>query len=188
MSEFAKYLGFPYREGKHDCYSVLRNILRDRWAIRLPNFARPTEFWSDPNLDLYSMYAEFGFRQVFDQPFEVGDVLLMPLGTAMNSHAVMVLEDNKILHHLPGQLSSLDPLMPKWGRRGNIVLRHPDVSEKNKNRVETVHLHEVADAEIFRNPRVKDVITRAVDAELGEVRGDKTPPGDPRNEEPVPEP
>jgi len=163
-----KYLGIRYVDGKQDCFSVLRDVLRDRWDILLPNFARPTEFWADPNLDMYAMYARWGFKQIFDEAFQVGDVLLMPLGTSRNTHAAMVVEQNQVLHHPPGQLSRLDPLMPRWGRRANIVLRHPKVTEQKE--VSTLHLHEVVDAEIFRNPRVKDVIDRAMEAERREMR------------------
>lgn len=168
MSDYHKYLGLPYIPGRQDCYSICRNYLRDTFGIRLPNFARPTNFWEDPHLDLYAMYRRWGFQPVFDEKFKKGDILLMPLGTAVNSHAAVVVEGNQILHHLPNALSSLDPLMPKWGRRANVVLRHPDV----KDVVEKVHLHEVLDADIFRDPKVQEALERALEQYDGDLRND----------------
>lgn len=171
MSRFDKFLGLEYDEGRQDCLTTVRNYFRDEWGIYIANMARPNKFWQDPALDFYSTYRRFGFRPVFDEPFEVGDLLIMPLNTVMNTHAAIVVEDNQILHHMPGTRSSLDPLFPKWANRANIVARHPRVTEMKKERKKTVHLHEVIDADILRNPRAQEVIEKAMESERREMRG-----------------
>lgn len=172
MSALVKYLGAPYVEGKNDCYSVLRQYFRDQWGVWLPNIARPNNFWDDPKMDFYGAYRLYGFKPVFDQPLEIGDVLIMPLNTKMNTHAAAVVEGNQILHHMPGGRSTLDPLFPKWVNRANAVLRHPKVTKKQEQAFEAVHLHEVIDASILRDPRAQSIIERAMEAEQREMRGD----------------
>lgn len=158
------YLGLPYVAGLQDCYSVCRRYIQDHYEIRLPNFARPNNFWEDPHLDLYGMYKEFGFELVLDKPFEIGDVLLMPILTKVNSHAALVVEGNQVLHHLPGALSSVDPLLPKWANRANLVLRHPGITSYRKSTTTKVNVHEVIDAEIFRNPKFQKALDDAMES------------------------
>jgi cell wall-associated NlpC family hydrolase len=157
MSDFNKYLGRPYIEGLQDCYQICRDYYSEEWGIELPNLARPSRFWEDPNLDLYGMYQKFGFKPVFDKPFEIGDAMLMPILTPVNSHAAIYVADNRILHHMVGQLSSLESLRPKWINRVTIHLRHPEVKQPKP---EVINLHEVLDADILRNPRVQEEIER----------------------------
>lgn len=163
MFECDKYLGHPYDPGVTDCFSLLRNYYRDRWGIHVPNFARPTNFWADPNLDLYAMYRRFGFEPVFDRAPQVGDLLLFQIGSQRNSHGAVVVEDGQILHHLPNQLSCLDPLFPKWQRRANIIASHPAVRAAQK--VDQVELHEVLNADVLRDPRVRQRLEAVLDTE-----------------------
>lgn len=173
MSAYDKYLGRSYVPGRQDCYACCREFLWDRFDIRLPNFARPTNFWEDPNLDLYAMYRSWGFAPVFDEATREGDVLLMQLGTPINSHAAVVVANNQILHHPPANLSQLDPLFPKWVRRANIVLRHPKTSLPS----EKVHLHEVFDAQLFHDPEFQNALERAMEQYERDLRGNRPPGG-----------
>lgn len=125
MLNYEPFLGREYSAGRLDCYSVLRDFIAQEFQLVLPNFARPERFWEDPHLDLYGRYLSQGFKPVLDQPITLGDVLLMPIRTAINSHAAMVVDDNLILHHLPGRISSVDALYPRWARQANVVIRHP---------------------------------------------------------------
>lgn len=158
MSNFETYLGRPYIEGRQDCYQIGRDYFSAEWGLELPNLARPSRFWEDPHLDLYGMYQDFGFYPVFDEKPKIGDVFLMQILTPVNSHAVIYVEDNRVLHHMVGQLSSIEPYRPKWAHRVNIHLRHPKVVETQPNRV--VHLHEVIDAPVLRDPEVQKRIER----------------------------
>ena len=159
MSNYEAFLLRPYEEGHNDCYSVLRDYILETYGLRLPNFARPTRFWEDPNLDLYGRYLSQGFVQMLDQPLALGDVLLMPIRTAMNSHAALVVADNLILHHFPGQLSSVEPLRPKWANRATCVIRHPKIYEFHQQQPQVAQLHEVINARVLENPAVQQRLT-----------------------------
>lgn len=186
MSNFHSLIGLPYIDGRQDCYSVVRNYYSMEWGIELPNYARPERFWEDPELDLYSLYKHTGFEPVVDNHnYEVGDAVLMPVLSAMNNHAGVIVDDNQILHHLPDQLSLVDPLRPKWANRVTVHLRHPKITEARKASVEVVHLHEVIDADVLRNPRVQEEIGRALGSQRGAVRSDHAGDGDRPQGEPV---
>jgi len=161
MSDLNKWLGIAYEEGKNDCFFLIRNYLIEVYGIWTPNVARPSDFWEDPHLDLYSLYKQTDFQNVFDDHLRVGDILLMPYGTRTNTHAAIVVEGNQILHALPQQLSCLDPLRPRWGRRANVVLRHPKIARPVEG--DSVHIHEVIDVELFKNPEFQAAAKRALD-------------------------
>lgn len=160
MSDFSKYVGRPYVMGRDDCYGLIRDYLWDQHQFLLPNFARPTRFWQDPNLNLYQSYADFGFRPVTDDTYEPGDVLLVPIRTPFPCHAALVVGDNKILHHVFGMLSAVDPMRPRWSNMATTVLRHPELNARMKPQITTLQLHEVLDAHVLRNPEVQGVIER----------------------------
>lgn len=172
MSNFSNLVGLPYIAGRQDCYGLMRRYYDQVWDIQLPNFARPNQFWNDPSLDLYSLYSDYGFEPVFDARWEIGDTLLMPLRTQIATHAAMIVEDNKVLHHLPGKLSTIEPLRPRWGNLATTVIRHPEVTKAQKQSIQTVHLHEVADAHLFRDPEFQKAAERALRTRPGAVRGD----------------
>lgn len=174
MSELNNLLGREYIEGKQDCFSLVREYYRDHWGLHFQNYARPKEFWRDPNLNLYQLYILEGFKPVFDEAPQLGDGLLMPYMTPFATHAGVVAGDNKFLHHLPNQLSTLDPLRPKWSNRATIHLRHPAVTERQKPVKKTYHLHEVVDAQLFRDPKFQEALERAMESEPGTVRGDRS--------------
>lgn len=164
MSDFSEFLGLSYIEGRQDCYSIVRRYYLREWGLKLPNLARPSKFWTDPLLDLYQMYKLGGFEAVFDTSYQIGDALLMPLGTPFATHAGVIVEDNKILHHLPNKLSCIDDLRPRWSTRATAVLRHPDITATQKqNRPPSNQFHEIIDARLLRNPEFQDVLARAID-------------------------
>lgn len=161
MSNYLNLLGLPYVDGKQDCYSVVRNYYWQVWGLEMPNFARPTRFWEAPDLDLYRHYQLVGFQPVLDGVFQEGDGVLMPVMTPFNSHAGVIVEDNRMLHHLPNQLSAVDDLRPKWINRITVHLRHPSITAASPER-EVLHLHEVIDADILRNPKVQEKLEKTL--------------------------
>lgn len=161
MSNWDDLIGLPYQLGKNDCYSCVRNFYR-KCGLFLPNYARPTDFWHDPQMDLYGYYQIHGFQPVFDQEPEPGDLLLMPIMAQINSHGAVALGGNEILHHPPGGLSRIDPYRPKWANRTTVHVRHPDVQAFLKPQPARVHLHEVHNAHILRNPDVQEQIALLV--------------------------
>jgi cell wall-associated NlpC family hydrolase len=162
MSNYDNLLGLPYLQGKQDCYSIARRYYAQVWGLRLPNWARPTAFWNDENLNLYKQYRTSGFVPVTDDDWQIGDTLLMPLRTQFHTHAAVIVADNKILHHLPGQLSTIESLRPKWANRATAVIRHPDVTATRADPDLTVNLHEVTNAHVFRDPKFQNAVARVM--------------------------
>lgn len=163
MSNFNNLIGLSYVEEKNDCFSLLVNYFWQVWGIRVPNFARPSRFWEYPNMDIYDQWRMTDFEQVFDQRYQIGDAVLMPILARTNNHGGVIVEDNQILHHLPNRLSSVEPFKPKWADRVTVHLRHPKITEALKSTIQTVHLHEVVDAELFRDPRIQ----REIEKQMG---------------------
>lgn len=162
MSNYLNLIGKPYIDGLQDCLSVIRDYYFQTWNIEIPNYARPNRFWEDPFLDLYKNYGQSGFYPVFDGEYREGDLVLMPIMSVNNSHGAIVVGDNLLLHHLPNQLSGTDPLRPKWSNRITVHLRHPEVTRHAKEK--TIHLHEVIDADILRDPRVQAEIEKLMES------------------------
>lgn len=162
MSNYSNLIGRPYIDGRQDCYSVARDYYFQNWGIELPNLARPDRFWDDPELDLYKNYTKTGFYPVLNDVYKVGDAVLLPILSQINSHAGVIVEDNRMLHHLPYQLSSVDALRPKWIGRVMVHLRHPKVETSVKVEEKKVHLHEVIHADVLRNPEFQKQIEKAL--------------------------
>lgn len=163
MFDYRDLIGRPYVEGATDCYGLMREYFARAWEIELPNLARPHRFWEDPHLDLYGQYAHWGFRPIFDQRFQIGDVLLMPIMTPMNSHAAAIVDDNKILHHLPDQLSRVDPLRPKWSNRSTVALRHPSITDRLIQTETVTSVEKLIDAPVLRNRAVQEHLAGTVE-------------------------
>jgi cell wall-associated NlpC family hydrolase len=162
MSNYNNLLGLEYIPGKQDCYSIVRRYFDQEYGLKLRNYARPDRFWEDQTLDLYKMFVLEGARPVHDGSIEIGDVILCPILTPFATHALIVVGDNLVLHHPPGRLSCIEPLRPRWISRALNTIRHPAVSAKNKPVAETVHLHEVLDANLFKDPGYQATLERVL--------------------------
>lgn len=165
MSTYSNLIGLQYDMGRVDCYSIIRNYFAQEYGLRLRNYARPDRFWED-GLDLYKLFKLEGAKAIGDENLQIGDVLLMPLLTPFATHACVVVENNTILHHLPGRLSSVDPLH-KWYNRATAIVRHPTVTKINEERRagQTVHLHEVLNAHVLRTPEFQATVERVLGRE-----------------------
>lgn len=173
MFNSTEYVGREYDPGRSDCFGLVREYYLREWGLRLPNVARPDRFWLDPRLDLTRNYRKMGFRVVLDEDPQIGDGFVMPLYASMNTHTGVICGDNQILHHLPGRLSSVDRLRPSWLPRFTIILRHPHVEAQRARQTKAVHFHEVSHAPLFRDPRYQAAVARALDAEDGNLRGNR---------------
>lgn len=162
MSDYSKFLGLEYVPGRQDCYSIVRQYYEQNLGVRLRNYARPDYFWEDPNLDLYQMFTLEGAYAVHDNSIQIGDVILVSLMTQFAAHALIVVDDNVVLHHPPGQLSCLDALRPKWMNRALATIRHPGAKVKSPLKPELLHLHEVVDAQLFKDPGFQETVARVL--------------------------
>jgi cell wall-associated NlpC family hydrolase len=55
---------------------------------------------------------------------QYGDALLMQLGSNLPNHAAIYIDDQQILHHIQGRLSSRDVLGSYYTKNTAMVLRH----------------------------------------------------------------
>lgn len=123
------YVGRQFNLGQTDCYTLVRDYYQKEFGIDLPNVARPNDFW-DHGLDLYSKhYAKAGFTllDVLPHEWKRGDVVLMAIMSSIPNHAAIIVEPGKILHHLYGRLSMIEPYRGIWRNTTTGVYRHKDV-------------------------------------------------------------
>lgn len=162
MFDCSDLIGLEYIPGRQDCFSIGRQFFAKHFGLQIKNYARPDRFWEDPQLDLYQLYRREGFQLVPDDVIKIGDVLLCSLNTSIATHACIVVADNEILHHPPGGLSVVERMRPRWTGRATNVIRHPAVTAALTPKIQTVHLHEVVNADLFRNPEFQRTVARVL--------------------------
>lgn len=110
-----------------DCWSCVHTWYKQQ-GLDLPDYTRPTtpeEFDADPLFERY--WADAGFYEIPEgEPLQIGDALLMSIGSDSLNHVGVLVENTCVQHHLRGRLSSVD-MYGGWlerctGRR----LRHYD--------------------------------------------------------------
>lgn len=134
------YTGIPYKEGRDDCYGLLRKYYRQEYDLRLRNYARPGDF-AYSGLDLLQKYfQDEGFRitNVSTHRMDLGDVILMQVGNRCPSvnHVGIYVGAQKVLHHLVDDVSRITELDVRWRRRIMTILRHPEAEAINHERRE----------------------------------------------------
>jgi cell wall-associated NlpC family hydrolase len=130
-------LGKEFDFGRQDCYSLVRDFYADNYEIRLPNYARPSEFWKH-GMDMYrDRYTKNGFVVLHCHPseYQEGDVFLMAITSSVANHAAVLVEGGNILHHMWGRLSVVEPYRDLYRNTTVGVFRHRDVVvEKQESR------------------------------------------------------
>jgi len=118
--------------GDRDCFALIRDFFRDNFEIEIPDFARPND-WRSNTLDLIrNCYPASGFEMLTkwkSSDLRPGDVLAIMVGESNPNHLAIVVDDGKILHHLAGRMSNVEPLRDFWLDNTAFVLRHPDVPD-----------------------------------------------------------
>lgn len=138
----APILGRPFVHGIFDCYALFRDAfalgsvgLKEQgigWPlppIKLPDFPRDDNWWK-LGQDLYGdNIKKNGFVTISRTEAKPGDVFFVALGTSsanpkkVLTHAGLLLNNNLILHHLPGRLSRREPA-GLWARAADLWARY----------------------------------------------------------------
>lgn len=143
--DFRKFVGIDFVHGKTDCYGLIRRVYSELFGIELTNYARPDNWWDYE--DLISMYTDNfereGFRYVDSDlihQWEVGDLVLMAIGSEKPCHAGIYIGNNKILHHFYNRKSSIDTYCHLWKNRTTGVIRHKELQfDKVVNKMELIN-------------------------------------------------
>lgn len=123
----APLVGRQWVWGVTDCWSLVRDWYGEH-GLELPDWQRPTTpeaFEAEPMFE--DCWEEAGFGELAEnEELQVGDALLMAIGTSTLNHVAVYVGDGLVLHHLRPRLSSTDIyggwLQKQTGRR----LRHYD--------------------------------------------------------------
>ena len=99
-------VGRKFEHGKQDCYTLSRDVYTLS-GIEFPDFFRADDWW-DHGENLYLEHLPtLGFYVIDDNP-QLGDVIMISLGSDTANHSAIYLGDGKILHHCADRLSKVD--------------------------------------------------------------------------------
>ena len=132
--KYRHILNYPkYELGVFDCYSVIKDVLKEAYGVEIPNYARPKNF-DLPQLDLFSKIAREDFfieRPSLDvKQFQAGDILSFKVRSSNINHVDIYLGNNLFLHQLHESLPREDNLSLAWLRRLAAVHNHEDVDQQ----------------------------------------------------------
>ena len=108
-------LGREFRPGpsgtdmKGDCYALIKDWYWKKRNVELPEFPRNPEWWNNGQNLYEENFEKAGFYEISPEEVDVGDVFMCRLVNNVISHAGVLIEDGKILHHLTKRLSLREP-------------------------------------------------------------------------------
>jgi len=104
----APLIGRGWVWGAQDCWTLVRDWYTEQGTV-LPDWPRParaSEFEEAPMLE--GLWEEAGFEQIDPADIREGDAVLMAISNARLNHVGVYVDDQLLLHHLRGRLSSRD--------------------------------------------------------------------------------
>lgn len=142
-TKYKEVLKYPrYELGVFDCYTVVRDVLKEAYGIVIPNYARPFNFHL-PSLDLFSKIADEDFfkpRESLDfKGIQAGDILSFKVKSDTVNHVGIYLGNGLFLHQLFQSMPREDSLSLAWMRRLSAVHYH-ELLEHEKEVVDFVDL------------------------------------------------
>lgn len=118
----AELFGREYSHGILDCYSFVRDWLKENQDIEIPDFDRDWEWWLNGS-DLYEEnFRKCGFEKVTE--LEPGDVILMGIRSPVINHAAIYLGDGIIAHHAVNRLSQREVYGGFWEKNTRFFVRY----------------------------------------------------------------
>jgi proteasome lid subunit RPN8/RPN11 len=124
----------PYIMGLYDCYSIIRNGLRQKCAVYLSDYDRDDKFGMDDDtasIILKNVIKE-GCSIIGKGPESIGvlkqnDIILFntaSINPLYPIHFGLFLGKSRFLHHPQGVLSREDQLSDRWISRVAYIIRH----------------------------------------------------------------
>lgn len=148
--KYKHLLGKKYILGEQDCYSICADFFRDNFNIHLTDYARPDDFWSQPDINVYvDNYKKEGFTLVRDNDIRPFDVYLISIPDPRNlsnsvvNHAAINLWDNFILHHRLDKVSCVEKYKPSLRNFTTHIVRHKNINDMRKKEFEKLDLFEI---------------------------------------------
>ena len=122
-------IGREFVHGVNDCYSIIRDYFKLNKGITLKNFARSMDWWNS-NDDLYlDNFKAAGFVEITEDQVTTDDCVLMAMFGDKISHAAVIIDNDKILHHKMKRLSGTESLS-KWRRQVVKYVRYIGVKDE----------------------------------------------------------
>lgn len=115
-------VGREFVHGVTDCYAIIRSWYWQHRQIKLMEFPRDHQWWSNGG-NLYDEgFGRAGFHVIAAADAALGDVALINFRCKVPNHAGILLDGGLLLHHLMGRKSVREPvgrwtpLITKWLR------------------------------------------------------------------------
>ena len=155
--EYKDLLGRPYEDGQNDCYGLGRDYFASVYDLLLPDYARSASFFEE-GIDLITPFLrEEGFV-IVDVPvakLQKGDALMLCvkrdwMKQRTTNHIGVYVGNGMFIHHMFNDISREDAMTVRWAQRIMGVVRHPDVTDMNRAKMERVNLKDVLPEHIQR--------------------------------------
>jgi hypothetical protein len=126
----APLIGMPFIHGAYDCYSVIRRWYWQTYGILLAEIPRDPYWWTTDENYYVDFFGPVGFREIAKTSIadlRVGDGFICPMEPSMpESHGGIFIGDGRIIHHMEGHRSAIEPI-GKWFDRATRIVRYfPD--------------------------------------------------------------
>lgn len=120
----APLVGREWSHGVLDCYAIIRDWYRQERNIELLDFERRDQWWNRGENLYVENFEKAGFVEIPASDMEMGDVILMQVGSPVANHGAIYLGDGLILHHVQNRLSTRDVYGGFWQKNTVKTLRY----------------------------------------------------------------
>ena len=127
-------IGRDFRNGpsgtdnKGDCYAIIKDFYKQEMNKDIPDFPRYNDWWKNGENLYLDGFSRAGFKDISEQiksgkEILKGDVGLMAINSSVPNHAVVMLDNQLMLHHLANRLSRTEPI-GRWSKYISYWLRY----------------------------------------------------------------
>lgn len=105
--------GLPFIWGLFDCYSIVRNYLRQKFNFYMEDYNRDNNFSNIDNNIVLENLANKKHQNISLEKIEPGDVIIFKSHKIFPHHFGVFMGNSKILHHPQNRLSCVESLTEK---------------------------------------------------------------------------